>query len=840
MRARSEPGTSPVFDATDDGITMNCDLPPRSGSERLPDREAGAISDGIVVSVICAAFNQERFIAMALEGFLRQETSFPTEILVHDDASTDSTASVIRHYETRYPGRFRCFYQQVNQYQSIGNNIVHEYLIPKTSGAFIAICEGDDYWTDRRKLEKQVAFMRRQPEVAMSCHAARVNHYGGPSRYGLHRLRTGPLIPPKVVVLGGGGLYPTCSAMFRRDVLVDFPEFFRGLPIADSLWALNALRKGAVGYMDEVMAVYNAGVPDSWSQRARHRPLSETLGYLRRLEEARAAFDQLTNGQFSRWIKRRCSRNRLLALIAAGVGPDSLGAYRDLRDGMLPQDRLRYTLRSLEARILPGVRGGRREGERDLLKCERAGRPESGRATWRRAGGRAGERGCDVPAPDRPPIDERKSAPARERSMPRRPTVLFLARSFPPISSIASVRSKNVAKHLTRLGWTVRVVTPDPRLVRRGLRNDTAAMNEVSNVDRIETGYKWKFLLHGFFEGAESGLAYLCSRLGRRAAGWLSIEDGAGWVNPVIQACSDIRAGEVDVVLSTGSPYLSFIAARSLARRLDCPYVLDYRDPWTTSPHAREAPIWIRSLEKRLLGSASAVTVVSPSWTTYFESLAPGTKVTTITNGYDRESMAAVEPTVFDSPTLVYAGGFYPPKRTLVPVFRALGIARRAVPRLEFLYLGPDQAAVSEWARSEGVERFVRSGGTVRRAEVWAAMKGAVASVVVTSVSQEAEPIDRGILPGKLYESIGLRSPVLLIAPEGTDARTVIAEAGAGVSASGAEIEMIATHMIRLSRRVTVPTWDNAERYSWGEVVQDLDSVLRQVTTTSRSPNLPD
>jgi glycosyltransferase involved in cell wall biosynthesis len=305
---------------------------------------AGHQNAMIVVSVICPTYNHEAFIGKALEGFLRQETTFPIEIIVHDDASTDGTADIIRSYESRFPGRLRCVYQVENQHRRMGVSLFHDLLIPMASGEFIAVCEGDDYWTDPTKLERQVAFMRRWPDLAMSFHAARVEYVGRrrPSR--LHRFRGGTFVKPETVVFRGGGLYPTCSALFRRSVFADYPRFFLAAPVADSMWALNAITKGRVGYLDEVMAVYNSRVPGSWSDKARRRSLAEILQYYSELEAVRAEFDQLTGYRYSKWIKRRLSRNRAQALVDRAEDPGRGMRYDDLKGEMLLQDRLLYVV----------------------------------------------------------------------------------------------------------------------------------------------------------------------------------------------------------------------------------------------------------------------------------------------------------------------------------------------------------------------------------------------------------------------------------------------------------------------------------------------------------------
>jgi len=120
-----------------------------------------------LVSISCTTYNHEKYIEDALEGFLIQETNFPFEILIHDDASTDSSAEIIREYEVQYPNLFKPIYQTKNQY-SKGKNPNVEFLFPKAKGKYIAFCEGDDYWTDQKKLQNQVDFLECNPEYGLS------------------------------------------------------------------------------------------------------------------------------------------------------------------------------------------------------------------------------------------------------------------------------------------------------------------------------------------------------------------------------------------------------------------------------------------------------------------------------------------------------------------------------------------------------------------------------------------------------------------------------------------------------------------------------------------------
>lgn len=121
-----------------------------------------------LVSVVSTAYNHELYIRKCIEGFLIQKTTFPVELVIHDDASTDKTAEIIREYENKYPTLFKTIYQSENQY-SKRVNIWNNLFTNHSKGKYIALCEGDDYWIDPLKLQKQVDFLEANPEYGMCC-----------------------------------------------------------------------------------------------------------------------------------------------------------------------------------------------------------------------------------------------------------------------------------------------------------------------------------------------------------------------------------------------------------------------------------------------------------------------------------------------------------------------------------------------------------------------------------------------------------------------------------------------------------------------------------------------
>ncbi|MGY5846897.1 glycosyltransferase family 2 protein [Salegentibacter sp. HM20] len=118
----------------------------------------------VLVSICCLTYNHENYIDKCIQGFLMQKTSFSFEIIVFDDVSTDNTAIIIAKYQKEYPGLFTVIKQEVNQF-SQGIQPFFKILFPAATGKYIAYCEGDDYWTDPLKLQKQVDFMEMNKNI---------------------------------------------------------------------------------------------------------------------------------------------------------------------------------------------------------------------------------------------------------------------------------------------------------------------------------------------------------------------------------------------------------------------------------------------------------------------------------------------------------------------------------------------------------------------------------------------------------------------------------------------------------------------------------------------------
>lgn len=132
-----------------------------------------------LVSICSITYNHAPYIRECIDGFLMQKTNFPIEIIINDDCSTDGTTEIIKEYAAKYPNIIHPIYHDENQYQKGIRGMFQKFVIPHARGKYIALCEGDDYWTDPLKLQKQVDFLESHPEYSMVFHNAIVHYEDG-------------------------------------------------------------------------------------------------------------------------------------------------------------------------------------------------------------------------------------------------------------------------------------------------------------------------------------------------------------------------------------------------------------------------------------------------------------------------------------------------------------------------------------------------------------------------------------------------------------------------------------------------------------------------------------
>lgn len=264
-----------------------------------------------VVSILCIAYNHEDYIEEAIDGFLMQETNFPFEIIIHDDASTDNTVNKIKAYTEKYPHIIKTILQEENQYSQGGQRILF-FLFEKAKGEYYAICEGDDYWIDSKKLQIQIDLMEQNPQCHMSFHAAenRFNNDMCGEVIG-KQANSNKVFSISEVILGGGGFSPTASIVFRKEVVSNLPSFFNDAPLGDYFLQVFGSLNGGSLYIDKVMSVYRRGVEGSWSHSMenidkRIKFYNKLIKSLHKLEKF---LDEKYNKQYHVEMSKVISRN---------------------------------------------------------------------------------------------------------------------------------------------------------------------------------------------------------------------------------------------------------------------------------------------------------------------------------------------------------------------------------------------------------------------------------------------------------------------------------------------------------------------------------------------------
>lgn len=209
----------------------------------------------ILVQIEVMTYNQAKYINQCLDGILMQKTNFKFEILLHDDASTDGTSEIIKEYEKKYPDIIKPIYQKENQF-SKNVYINKTYNYPRLRAKYLAVCEGDDYWCDELKLQKQVDFMESHHDYALCYHPAKMIYEGGshkPIIIGKSKHKN----PQPYYNLLKANYIPANSVMYRAEYLKqELPDYPECIYPGDWYNHIVVSSHGKIGYLPDVMYVY--------------------------------------------------------------------------------------------------------------------------------------------------------------------------------------------------------------------------------------------------------------------------------------------------------------------------------------------------------------------------------------------------------------------------------------------------------------------------------------------------------------------------------------------------------------------------------------------------------
>ena len=227
----------------------------------------------MLLSVLTITYNHERYLSQALDSVLMQSVDADLEIVVGEDFSRDRTRDILTAYSERNPGRFRLLFRDRN----VGLVRNFAETLEACRGRYVAILEGDDYWTSPDKLRTQVEFLEAHPECSACFHNVEVVYEeGGRASHLFHRKPLAKDFLSLTDVLSSHPI-PTPATMFRRDLLGPLPDWFYTMPMGD--WPLHVLnaRQGPIGYIDAVLACYRVHGGGAWSSQGRVETLRRTI-----------------------------------------------------------------------------------------------------------------------------------------------------------------------------------------------------------------------------------------------------------------------------------------------------------------------------------------------------------------------------------------------------------------------------------------------------------------------------------------------------------------------------------------------------------------------------------
>ena len=255
-----------------------------------------------IVVISCITFNHELYLKDALEGFVNQKTNFPYVAIVHEDASTDKTADILKKYAEKYPNIIFPIYEKENQYSKKDGslyNIINK-AIDASNPKYVALCEGDDYWNDPHKLQKQVDFLDFHDDYTLCA----TNHlYQYPdgkkteSPYNVNEDRDSDI---KEVILKGGMFLSTSSLVIRKEAYNKLPESATKLPVGDYPLQIYMAYLGKVRILYASTVVYRVQSNGSWSAKYSMDDFKTKFCLFNYAKEINSTMNQVTKFEYNK------------------------------------------------------------------------------------------------------------------------------------------------------------------------------------------------------------------------------------------------------------------------------------------------------------------------------------------------------------------------------------------------------------------------------------------------------------------------------------------------------------------------------------------------------------
>ena len=216
----------------------------------------------IKVSICCITYNQEKYIEQAINSFLSQKTNFDYEIIIHDDASNDETVNILTKYQKKYPDKIVLMLEKENQYSKCANSVLVKVL-DKAKGKYIALCDGDDFWCDDNKLQKQVDYMDLHKNISLCSHNTEIINENNEKIDLINSYLEGIVTIENF--LSNNSSMHTSSMLFRKKDVLKLPNYYYEATVGDLPLKLHLLSKGNCYHFNNVMSCYRTNAINSWS-----------------------------------------------------------------------------------------------------------------------------------------------------------------------------------------------------------------------------------------------------------------------------------------------------------------------------------------------------------------------------------------------------------------------------------------------------------------------------------------------------------------------------------------------------------------------------------------------
>ena len=251
-----------------------------------------------LVSICTITYNHEKYIAEALDSFLMQETDFPFEIIVDEDCSLDTTAEIIKKYIKKFPSIIKAKLREIN----VGGDKNFIENVQRVKGQYIALCEGDDYWTDKKKLQYQIEKMKESYKCQMSFHPAKIiNDQAMTDKVISRHSEYDKVYDVRTIIKGNGGFCPSASIIVKKEVIDNFLTYHRDRPVGDYFLQVLGSEKGGALYIDKTMSIYRVHSGGAWTSMERN--FSSRKKFVFEMISALEDMDRFFNFQYSEEIK---------------------------------------------------------------------------------------------------------------------------------------------------------------------------------------------------------------------------------------------------------------------------------------------------------------------------------------------------------------------------------------------------------------------------------------------------------------------------------------------------------------------------------------------------------